>query len=154
MDEKNGTAKYIVQELHEPGIIGEDFKKMYSLFATRVLWIDGNEVPGAFQMNTAWYKKAQPRDPLFGEHTHSYDELIGFFGSDPEDPYNLHAVIELALDGDVHRIDRSSLIFVPGGMKHNPLRLLEVDQPIFHFSVVANEEYSGETAYNAPVAGG
>jgi len=136
--------------LHEPDIIGADIKEMYQLFAKRILWIDGNEAPGAFQMNTAWYKHAQPRDPLFEEHVHSYDELIGFFGSDPEDPYNLHAVIELWLDGEMHRIDRTSMIFVPGGMKHNPLRLLEVDRPIFHFSVVNSPEYSGETAYNAP----
>lgn len=147
---ENDTSKYIVQELHEPDIIGADIKEMYQLFAKRILWIDGNEAPGAFQMNTAWYKHAQPRDPLFEEHVHSYDELIGFFGSDPEDPYNLHAVIELWLDGVMHRIDRTSMIFVPGGMKHNPLRLLEVDRPIFHFSVVNSPEYSGETAYNAP----
>ena len=152
MDEKNDTAKYIVQELHEPGIIDDDFRAMYARFAKRVLWIDGNEVPGAFQMNTAWYKKAQPRDPLFGEHTHDYDELIGFFGSDPEDPYNLHAVIELSLDGVAHRLERTSLIYIPGGMRHNPLRLLKVDRPVFHFSVVTNEEYSGETAYNAPTS--
>jgi hypothetical protein len=141
------TSKYIVQELHEPGIITEDFKKLYAAFAKRILWIDGNEVPGAFQMNTAWYKKAQPRDPLFEAHTHDYDEIIGFFGSDPEDPYALHATIELTLDGNLHRIDRTSLIFVPGGMCHNPLRLIRVDRPIFHFSVVTNPEYSGDTAY-------
>ena len=148
---KPETAKYIVQELHEPDIIGPDIRQMYEHFAKRILWIDGNEAPGAFQMNTAWYKAAQPRDPLFPEHTHDYDELIGFFGCDPEDPYNLHAEIEFWLDGDMHRIDRSSLIFVPGGMKHNPLRLLSVEQPIFHFSVVTSQEYSGETAYNVPV---
>jgi hypothetical protein len=142
------TSKLIVQELHEPGIIDADFKALYGLFAKRILWIDGNEVPGAFQMNTAWYKKAQPRDPLFEEHVHDYDELIGFFGSDPEDPYNLHAVIELTLDGVAHRLDKTSMIFVPGGMKHNPLRLLEVEQPIFHFTIVTSPEYSGETAYN------
>ncbi|MCL2493127.1 MAG: hypothetical protein FWF33_03675 [Clostridiales bacterium] len=142
------TAKYIVRSLNEPDIIGPDIKELYHHFAKRILWIDGNQVPGAFQMNTAWYKKAQPRDPLFSEHTHDYDELIGFFGCDPEDPYNLHAVIELGLDGEMHRIDSSSMIFVPGGMRHNPLRLLEVEQPIFHFSVVMSPEYSGETVYN------
>ena len=145
------TSKYIVQELHEPDIIGPDIKEMYGLFAKRILWIDGNEVPGAFQMNTAWYKKAQPRDPLFAEHVHDYDELIGFYGSDPEDPYNLHGVVELTLDGVAHRLERSSLIFVPGGMKHNPLRVLEVELPFFHFSVVTNSEYSGDTVYNTPV---
>ena len=142
------TAKYIVQELHEPGIITDEMKEMYKKFATRILWIDDNEVPGAFQMNTAWYKKPQPRDPLFPEHVHDYDELIGFFGSDPENPNNLNAKIELVIDGESHMLTKSSLIFVPGGMKHNPLRILEVDKPIFHFSVVMSPEYSGETAYN------
>jgi hypothetical protein len=145
------TAKYIVRKLNEPSIIGDDIKEMYNKFAKRILWIDDNEVPGAFQMNTAWWKKAQPRDPLFPEHAHDYDELIGFFGSDPEDPYNLGAVIELDLDGETNRIESSSLIFVPSGMKHNPLRLLKVDRPIFHFSVVMSPEYSGETVYNIKV---
>ena len=148
MGDKKDTAKYIVQNLHEPDIIDDDFKAVYAQFAKRILWIDGNEVPGAFQMNTAWYKKPQPRDPLFEEHTHDYDELIGFFGSDPEDPYNLRARIELWLDGEMHVIDKSSLIFVPGGLKHNPMRVVEVEHPIFHFSVVMSPEYSGETAYN------
>jgi hypothetical protein len=39
------------------------------------------------------------------------------------------------------------MIFVLGGMKHMPLRILRVDKPMFHFSVVMNGEYSGETAY-------
>jgi hypothetical protein len=141
-------GKYIVQQLHEPDMITPEFRELYRKFASRILWIDGNEVPGAFQMNTAWYKKAQPRDPLFEEHVHDYDELIGFFGSDPENPNELNAVLELWLEGEAHRITRSSLIFVPGGMKHNPLRILEVQKPIFHFSVVMDPYYGGENAYN------
>jgi hypothetical protein len=147
------TAKYIVTKLHEPPVIGADIREMYAKFASRILWIDSGEVPGAFQMNTAWWKKPQPRDPLFPEHAHDYDELIGFFGSNPEDSYDLGAVIELDLDGETHRIESSSLIFVPSGMKHNPLRLLEVERPVFHFTVVMSPEYSGETAYNIKVDG-
>ena len=140
-------GKYIVQDLHEPDMITIDFREMYKKFATRILWIDGEEVPGAFQMNTAWYKKPHPRDPLFDEHVHDENELIGFFSSDPEDPYNLNAVIEFSLEGEVHRLTRSSLIFIPGGMKHNPLRLLEVEKPIFHFSVIMSPLYAGEMIY-------
>jgi hypothetical protein len=140
-------GKYIVQTLHQPDMITLDFSEMYKKFATRLLWIDGDEVPGAFQMNTAWWKKAQPRDPLFPEHVHDHDELIGFFSSDPEDPYTLNAVIEFTIEDEIHRIDRSSLIFVPGGIRHNPLRLLEVEKPIFHFSVVMSPQYAGEKIY-------
>jgi hypothetical protein len=60
----------------------------------------------------------------------------------------LSARLELSINGEPHSIDRSSLIFVPGGMKHNPLRLVRVDRPIFHFSVVMSPEYSGETSYS------
>jgi hypothetical protein len=121
---------------------------MYKKFAKRVLWIDDNVVPGAFQMNTAWYCSVPPRDPLFEEHVHEYDELIGFFGGDHENPNDLGAEIEVTINGETHVIDRSSLIFIPAGMKHMPLRLTRVDRPIFHFSVVMSPEYSGETAYN------
>jgi hypothetical protein len=141
-------GKYIVQNLQEPDAITPEFREFYKTFATRILWVDSNVVPGAFQMNTAWYKSVPDRDPLFAEHAHDYDELIGFFGGDPEDPHALGAQLALSLDGEAHLIDKSSLIFVPSGMKHNPLRLLRVDHPIFHFSVVMNPEYAGETAYN------
>ena len=140
-------GKYIVQDLHEPDMITIDFREMYKKFATRILWIDGEEVPGAFQMNTAWYKKAQPRDPLFEEHVHDESELVGFFSSDPDNPYDLNAVIEFSLEGEVHRLTKSSLLFIPGGMRHNPLRLLEVEKPIFHFSVVTSQLYAGEKIY-------
>jgi hypothetical protein len=141
-------GKYIVQDLREPDAITPQFREFYKTFATRVLWMDTNVVPGAFQMNTAWYKSVPDRDPLFVEHAHDYDELIGFFGGDPEHPNTLGARLELSLGGEAHLIDRSSLIFVPAGMKHNPLRLLSVERPIFHFSVVMHPEYSGETAYS------
>jgi hypothetical protein len=141
-------GKYIVQNLQEPDNISPEFRAFYKTFATRILWMDSNVVPGAFQMNTAWYKSAQTRDPLFEEHTHDYDELIGFFGGDPERPHELGARLELSINGEPHSIDRSSLIFVPCGMKHNPLRLLRVDRPVFHFSVVMSPEYSGETSYS------
>jgi len=142
-------GKYIIQNLQEPATITPEFREFYKTFATRILWMDDNVVPGSFQMNTAWYKSVPSRDPLFDEHTHDYDELIGFYGCDPEDPYNLNAEIEVTIDGELHVIDRSSLIFVPAGIPHMPLSLKRVDKPIFHFSVVMSPEYSGETAYTA-----
>lgn len=141
-------AKYFVQELQYPDHMATpEFKELYQQFAKRILWIDGDVTPGAFQMNTAWYCAPAPRDPIFNEHVHDYDELIGFFGSNPEDPYDLNAVIEFTINGEVHRLTRSTLIFCPGGMPHNPMRILEVNKPIFHFSVVTGTSYNGEDVY-------
>ncbi len=149
-DNNNGGeyAKYFIQQLQEPASMGTpEFKTLYKQFAKRILWIDGDVCPGAFQMNTAWYFAPAPRDPIFAEHTHDYEELIGFFGSDPEDPYNLNGVIEFTFNGEAHRLTKSTLIFCPGGMSHNPMRILEVERPIFHFSVVMNKNYDGEATY-------
>jgi hypothetical protein len=148
MDSEGQYGKYIVQTLQEPATLGSpEFKEMYSKFAKRILWIDANVVEGAFQMNTAWYFAVPAKDPVFEEHAHDYDELIGFYGSDPADPYDLGAEMELTINGETHILTRTSMIFIPGGMKHMPLSIKRVDRPVFHFSIVMNPEYSGGGAY-------
>ena len=48
-------GKYIVQTLQDPQTGTPEFREMYRKFSNRILWMDTNVVPGAFQMNTAWY---------------------------------------------------------------------------------------------------
>ncbi|ALP94262.1 hypothetical protein [Intestinimonas butyriciproducens] len=135
--------KYIVQTLQEPANISSPtFKAMYERFAKRVLWMDSNVVEGAFQMNTAWYFGVPDLDPVFPEHTHSYDELIGFFGSNPDDPYDLGAKIEVVIDGETHLLTRTTMLFIPKGLPHMPLSIKRIDRPVFHFSIVMNPEYT------------
>ena len=119
-----------------------NFREIYRKFAKRVLWIDGNLVPGAFQMNVSWYKEVPALDPIFAEHSHNSAEIIGFFGSDPDDPYNLHGEIHVIIDAEEHVLTRSSLVFRPPSLPH-AIRILRVDRPIFHFSVVTESEYNG-----------
>jgi hypothetical protein len=141
-------GKYFVQELQEPvALATPGFKEVYQKFAKRILWIDSNVCEGAFQMNTAWYFAVPPRDPIFTEHVHDHDELIGFYGSDPEDPNELGGVIEFSIKGEAHRMTRTTMIWVPAGATHNPMRILEVRKPIFHFSVVMNPLYEGKSTY-------
>ncbi len=141
-------AEYFVQTLQYPeGMATPEFGKIYEKFAKRILWMDGDVVPGAFQMNTAWYCSVPERDPIFAEHTHPYSELIGFFGSDPDDPYNLNAELIFTLNGEERRLTRSTMIYVPSDMPHNPMRILRVDKPMFHFSIVTNSTYNGEDVY-------
>jgi len=136
-------AKLYVQDLQTPpGMLTPEFEKLYNSFAQRILWMDGNVCPGAFQMNTAWYKSVPERDPIFPEHEHAYDEILGFFGSNPDDPYDLGGVVEFAINDENHRLTRSTMVFLPGGIKHGPVRVLKVDAPIFHYSVVMNAEYA------------
>ena len=132
-------GKYIVNELKMP----ESKQKIaneYAKYATRVLWLDDKVVEGAFHMNTAWYLKESAALESVS-HTHDSDEIIGFFGNNPEDPYDLGGEIEIWLEDEKHILTRTSLVFVPAGMKHCPLILRRVDRPIFHFTTVPGGQY-------------
>lgn len=141
------ASKYIIQELHDPNPGTPEFQAMYKKFAKRILWMDSNEVEGAFQMNTAWYFAVPEKDPVFEEHVHGSDELIGFFGSDPNDPYDLGGELEVTIDGETTRITNTCMIFIPGDVPHMPLSIKRVDRPIFHFSVLMDKQYDGVGAY-------
>jgi len=133
-------GKHIVTELKTPPFTKERMEN-YATWATRVLWMDKNNVPGAFQMNCSWYRHPNPGSAETHAHTHETDEIIGFFSGNYEKPYDLGAEIEFWLEDEMHLITTSAMIFVPGGMKHCPLILRRVDRPIFHFSVVTGGEY-------------
>ena len=148
-DNANGGeyGKYFVQNSFGP-TMDADFKKLYDQFAHRILWMDGNVVPGAFQMNTAWYTHAAPRDPMFTEHVHAdTNELVCFFSSDEQNPYDLGGEIEFSIEGEAHLLTKSTMIYIPAGLRHNPMRILRVDRPIFHCSIVMTEKYEEKSTY-------
>ncbi|MCJ7605580.1 MAG: hypothetical protein MUO19_06050 [Dehalococcoidales bacterium] len=136
-DSKYG--KYIVTELKAPDAVMAALGE-YARFGKRILWMDSNVVEGAFQMNCSWYLKPTTRGPA--AHSHDVDEIIGFFGNNPEDPYDLGGEIEFWLEDEKYLIDKTAMIFVPAGMKHCPLILRKVDRPIFHFSTITSGNYT------------
>ena len=147
-------GKQIVQELTLPDThLDPEVLARYARFGRRIHWIDTNVVPGSFQMNTSWYfKPNRPADVeaarkesglgVFKPHTHDSDEILGFYGSNPDDPFDLGAEVELFIEGESHIITKSSLVFLPGGMEHCPLYVNKVDKPVFHFSIVMESRYA------------
>jgi len=135
-DSKYG--KYVVTELKTPDFPA-DFVERYKEFATRILWMDSNVVDGAFQMNCSWY--LNPSTHGAEAHSHDVDEIIGFFGNDSTKPYDLGGEVELWLENEKYTINKSTIVFIPAGMKHCPLTIMKVDRPIFHFSTVTGGQY-------------
>ena len=134
-------GKYVVTELKTPhtALFSPEAKARYASFARRILWIDKDIVPGAFQMNCSWYLKTLEKGPP--PHEHDEDEILGFFGNDAADPYEINGEVEFWLGDEKQTITRSAMVFIPGGMKHSPLILKRVDRPIFHFSVVSGGQW-------------
>ncbi len=123
------NEKYIVSRLKSP--FDPEFEKKYSEWAKRVLWLDGKIVPGAFNFVCSWYLK--PPEQSLSQHVHDYGEMIGFVGSNPDDPYDLGGEIEMWLEDEQYNLTKSCIIFVPKGMKHCPMIIKRVDRPILHF---------------------
>jgi hypothetical protein len=141
--ENSKYGKYIVTRLQTPARFSPEFHASYAKWAKRVLYLDDDVVNGSFQMNCSWY--IRPPTEKTGEanaHTHDTPEIIGFFGSDYQNPYDLGAEIEFWLEDEMHIITSSAMIFVPAGMKHCPLILRRVDKPIFHFSTLTGSHYT------------
>jgi hypothetical protein len=131
-------AKYILTELDkrhtDPEAVARSAKT-----GKLILWLDDAVLPGAFQMNCSWYLHANPDGP--GAHYHDVPEIIGFFSSDPDNPYDLGAEIEFWLEDEKFMLTKSCMIFVPKNMIHCPLILRRVDRPIFHFTTVTAGKY-------------
>lgn len=154
IDTDGEYGKQIVQDLILPETHTQpEVLERYARFGRRIHWIDTNVVPGAFQMNTSWYFK--PNRPenveqagkesglgVFKPHKHDSDEILGFYGSNPDDPYDLGGEVELFIEGESHILTKSSLVFLPGGMEHCPLYVNKVDSPIFHFSIITEAQYT------------
>jgi hypothetical protein len=106
-----------------------------------MLFLDSSVIEGAFFVGSGWTLPPFAKESHGEAHSHDYDEVIAFFGSDPENPHDLYAEAEVHIGGEVHTITKSCLIFVPKGTSHGPIDFKRIDRPIFHFSCGTGKEY-------------
>jgi hypothetical protein len=111
----------------------------------RVLFLDNEVVEGAHYLECVWMMPrpagSAPVKATVEPHTHDYDEVICFFGTDPEDFHELHAEIELWLGDEKHIITKTAIVFIPAGLQHCPLIIHRVDKPVFTFTSFPGKMY-------------
>lgn len=96
-------------------------------------FMDSDVVDGACNMECVWYYK-----PFDGPPHHAHDdtdEILGFFGTNQDDPESLGGEIEFRFEDEWVTLTKSCVIFIPRGMKHCPFKVTKVDTPIFHFAI-------------------
>ncbi len=109
----------------------------------RLLWMDDSKVKGAnFYMECIWLWGGKTTSGTTEEpHVHPFDEVIGFISSDPDNPRELDARMEIILGNETHFLTKSCLVHVPAGMKHCPLTFREVNRPVFFFTLAPISRY-------------
>lgn len=101
-------------------------------FLKLLLWIDGKKLSGAPYMEAVWFITSNDTGPE--EHSHDFDEFIGFIGTDIEHPEELGAEIHFFIGDEEITVTKSCLIYIPRGIKHSPILVPKLECPIIHFS--------------------
>ena len=105
--------------------------------------LDLDTIKGSFYTEFLWMWHGTAKGPYEEEHSHDFDEIIGFIGARGEkDPHDLGGEVEFWLGGEKHLITKSCLIWVPKGLKHNPYIPRRIDSPVLLFSVGNTGKYS------------
>lgn len=167
VESKNGN--YIIMELKKniilpwglPGVVREEYVHGRNRPMEHVIWLDGDVGPGIFYSECLWFfppdmvhpeekeKAARIRESMKNTdvkvgpqpHTHPFDELFTFFGTNFDDPHDLGGEIEFWLEDEQFIFDKSCMVLIPAGMKHCPLEIRRMDKPIFHFSMGHSSSY-------------
>ncbi|MBS7640991.1 MAG: hypothetical protein QXJ19_02010 [Candidatus Bathyarchaeia archaeon] len=130
----------IVSEMKKRGLPQPPKELPGTVKMNRILYLDDEIVEGAFYMECVWFGEGVGSGSP-PPHTHEFDEVLGFLGSDPNRPRELNGEVELWIDDEKHILTKSCLIFIPRGVKHCPMIFRKVDKPILHFSTGPSGKY-------------
>ena len=99
---------------------------------TQVVELDGAIVPDSMFFSFSFQQPGYGSWGAHGPHQHPCWEILGFFSTDPADPYNLDAEIVLYIGEEMepHTITQSTLIYVPPETPHCPLVYERMGRPI------------------------
>jgi hypothetical protein len=149
-------SKYVISErlfdsrdaALPPGVDPESMSNTAS--HRKLMSLDDVVLKGSSYCEVVWMwpggEDVYPETPEPISHAHGYDEILGFFGTDFKDPYDLGGEVELWIEDEKFLLTRTSLIFIPKGTYHCPLVIHRVDRPIFHFSTGPGGAYKQELA--------
>jgi hypothetical protein len=141
--------KLILTDLIVPDNVQEKAEE-YNKRATRILWLEDFVIPGSPSIILSWYWKATETEGS-PSHTHDFNEVVGFLGSDPQNPHDLGGEVEFWLEDEKYLLTKSCLIYVPKGLRHCPLTVKRVDRPILFLAVSVTSKYVKENILHAAV---
>lgn len=137
--------KYIITDF-KPGLELPEFRGKPGVPSERshlMMWMGDKVIKGSPYVEAVWlWPGAANPDGGFPAHTHAHNEIIGFFGTDTGNVYDLGGEIEFWFDDEQYMLTKSCLLFVPGGMKHCPIVFRRIDRPIFHFLMETDGVYT------------
>ena len=106
--------------------------------------LEGLKDWGGIQHRISWKYVTQPTLLMEEPHTHDFDEFLIFLGSNPKDPKDFGAEIELSLgqEQETQIINTASVVCVPKGLIHGPLNFRKIGNSIMFAIIYLAPEYN------------
>jgi len=127
------------------------------LYAEPRIWMEAKDLEGFnAQFSYGFIKQPCVCHPLEGSLIHPYNELLVFVGYQSGDMLQLGAEvsIELGDEQEEHVFDRPSVVLIPKGFPHGPVRVNQLDNPIVHYTISLAPEYRAEALQKRPKTAG
>ena len=133
-------AKYIVTEdLMSPpppefAKMAEERRKSGNyLESTHMFSLNEKIAEGAFYVDCVWFWDKKGTEVTQDEiaHSHDFDEVWIFTGTDRDNPRDLGGELDFWLEDEHYIIDKSCIVYLPRGLKHGPCGVRRIDKPIF-----------------------
>jgi hypothetical protein len=108
-------------------------------------FLDGKTFEGCNGLHVFWVGKTPHNaygtkrwgEIYHGPHMHKYPELFMHLGTDPDNPMELGAEVEMFVGPEMekHIITRSTIMYFPANLPHSPWRILKVTRPFLIVTV-------------------
>jgi len=141
-------SKYFLHELTEA-----QRKKGFGRMPSMVAFTDADIIEGSKYFSVMWMGEEATKGAGHGPHTHKDPELLVAIGTDPANPKDLGADMEMCMGPEMesHIVTVSTMIWVPANFIHCPFRILKVRRP-FIFIQCQYASKLTETSYKKLVA--
>jgi hypothetical protein len=114
------------------------------LYGEPRIWMEAKDLEGFnAHFSYGFIQKPCVCHPLKGSIVHPYDELLVFVGYKGGNILKLGAEIsvELGPEREEHVFNKPSVILVPKGTPHGPVKVRKLSNPIVHYSIGLADEY-------------
>ena len=115
---------------------------MYKQIAAPQILIAGKEDIDGADFSIGWSLLTEPFLMVAESHSHDFNQVIFFWGGDPNNVSEFDADIELTLDGEVNLITYPSMIWTPKGLDHGPLNIKRIGKPVSYIDITLTPSLS------------
>ncbi len=110
-----------------------------------IAFLDKKSFAGCYDYNMYWIT-SKPNGPYgsvswgeiaHGHHIHKYPELLAHIGTDPDNPMDLGAEVEMCMGEELEKytFNQSTVVCIPAGFVHAPWRIIKVTRPFLMIEI-------------------